>query len=37
MFGRIQVPRLKAMAQPLVDRALEQLDAVEREVQGVPD
>jgi len=37
MFGRIQVPRLKLLAQPLVDRALEQLDAVEREVQGVSD
>lgn len=37
MFGRIQVPRLKLLAQPLVDRALQQLDAVEREVQGVSD
>ena len=37
MFGRIQIPRLKAMAQPLVDRALERLDVVERSVQGVPD
>ena len=37
MFGRIQIPRLKLLAQPLVDRALEQLDAVEREVQGVSD
>jgi hypothetical protein len=37
MFGRIQVPRLKLLAQPLVDRALEQLDQVEREVQGVSD
>lgn len=37
MFGRIQIARLKAMAQPLVDRALERLDAVERSVQGVPD
>jgi hypothetical protein len=36
MFGRIQVPRLKVLAQPLVDRALERLDEVEREVQGVP-
>jgi len=37
MFGRIQIPRLKLLAQPLVDRALEQLDQVEREVQGVSD
>ena len=37
MFGRIQVPRLKLLAQPLVDRALQQLDQVEREVQGVSD
>ena len=37
MFGRIQVPRLKVLAQPLVDRAMEQLDEVERHVQGVPD
>lgn len=37
MFGRIQIPRLKAMAQPLLDRALERLDVVERSVQGVPD
>ena len=37
MFGRIQVPRLKLLAQPLVDRALQQLDDVEREVQGVSD
>ena len=37
MFGRIQVPRLKAMAQPLVDRALERLDVVERSVQSAPD
>ena len=37
MFGRIQVPRLKLLAEPLVDRALEQLNAVEREVQGVSD
>jgi hypothetical protein len=36
MFGRIQVPRLKLLAQPLVDRALEQLDEVERQVHGVP-
>jgi hypothetical protein len=35
MFGRIQVPRLKVLAQPLVDRALERLDEVEREIQGV--
>jgi hypothetical protein len=35
MFGRIQVPRLKLLAQPLVDRALEQLDQVEREGHGV--
>jgi len=35
MFSRIQVPRLKVLAQPLVDRALERLDAVERETQGV--
>jgi uncharacterized protein DUF4202 len=35
MFGRIQVPRLKRLAQPLVDRALEQLDEVERQVHGV--
>jgi hypothetical protein len=37
MFGRIQIPRLKQLAQPLLDRALVQLDAVERSVQGVPD
>ena len=37
MFGRIQIPRLKDMAQPLLDRALERLDVVERSVQGVPD
>jgi hypothetical protein len=37
MFGRIQIPRLKDMARPLVDRALQQLDAVEREVQDMPD
>ena len=35
MFGRIQVPRLKRLAQPLVDRALERLDEVERQVHGV--
>ena len=37
MFGRIQIPRLKQLAQPLLDDALLQLDAVERSVQGVPD
>jgi hypothetical protein len=37
MFGRIQIPRLKPLAQPLLDSALLQLDAVERSVQGVPD
>ena len=37
MFGRIQIPRLKQLAQPLLDSALLQLDAVERSVQGVPD
>src|SRR4029079_5866251 len=37
MFGRIQIPRLKDMARPLVDRALQQLDAVEREVQDMRD
>ena len=37
MFGRIQIPRLKQLAQPLLDQALVQLDAVERSVQGVPD
>ena len=37
MFGRIRVPRLTLLAQPLVDRALEQLAEVEREVQGVSD
>jgi hypothetical protein len=37
MFGRIRVPRLKQLAQPLLDRALEQLDAVERAVPGVRD
>jgi len=37
MLGRIQIPRLKDMARPLVDRALQQLDAVEREVQDMPD
>ena len=37
MFGRIQIPRLKLLAQPLVDSALQQLDVVERQVQGVSD
>jgi hypothetical protein len=37
MFGRIQIPRLRQLAQPLLDSALLQLDAVERSVQGVPD
>lgn len=37
MFGRIQIPRLKLLAQPLVESALQQLDAVERQVQGVSD
>jgi hypothetical protein len=37
MFGRIQIPRLKQLAQPLLDSALLQLDAVERSVQDVPD
>jgi hypothetical protein len=35
MFERIQIPRLKVLAQPLVERALERLDEAEREVQGV--
>ena len=35
MFGRIQIPRLKQLAQPLLDSALLQLDAVERSVQGM--
>jgi hypothetical protein len=37
MFERIQVPRLKLLAQPLIDRALQQLDGVETAVQGAPD
>ena len=37
MFGRIQIPRLKLLAQPLIDRALQQLDSVETAVQGAPD
>ena len=37
MFGRIQVPRLKLLAEPLIERALEQLDAVDKAVQGAPD
>lgn len=37
MFERIQIPRLKVLAQPLLDRALQQLDAVETAVQGAPD
>ena len=37
MFERIQIPRLKLLAQPLIDRALQQLDAVETAVQGAPD
>jgi len=37
MFGRIQIPRLKLLAQPLIDRALQQLDGVETAVQGAPD
>ena len=37
MFGRIQIPRLKLLAQPLIDRALQQLDTVETAVQGTPD
>ena len=37
MFGRIQIPRLKLLAQPLLDRALQQLDGVETAVQGAAD
>ncbi len=37
MFGRIQIPRLKLLAQPLIDRALQQLDSVETAVQRAPD
>jgi uncharacterized protein DUF4202 len=37
MFGRIQIPRLKLLAQPLLDRALQQLDGVETAVQSAPD
>jgi len=37
MFGRIQIPRLKLLAQPLIEHALQQLDAVETAVQGAPD
>ena len=37
MFGRIQIPRLKLLAQPLIDRALQQLDGVETAVQGAAD
>jgi hypothetical protein len=37
MFGRIQIPRLKQLAQPHLDDTLLQLDAVERSGQGVPD
>jgi hypothetical protein len=37
MFERIRIPRLKGLAQPLFDGALQQLDAVETAVQGAPD
>ena len=37
MFGRIQIPRLTLLAQPLINRALQQLDTVETAVQGAPD
>lgn len=37
MFGRIQIARLKLLAEPLIDRALEQLDAVEAAPHGAPD
>jgi hypothetical protein len=37
MFGRIQIPRLKSLAEPLIEHALEQLDAVEAAPQGAPD
>lgn len=37
MFERIQIPRLKLLGQPLIDRALQQLDGVETAVQGAPD
>jgi hypothetical protein len=37
MFGRIQIPRLTLLAQPLLDRALQQLDSLETAVQGSPD
>lgn len=37
MFERIQIPRLKALARPLIERAHQQLDALETAVQGTPD
>lgn len=37
MFERIQIPRLKVLAQPLIARAHQQLDAVETALQGTPD
>ena len=37
MFERIQIPRLKVLAQPLIERAYQRLDAVETALQGTPD
>jgi hypothetical protein len=37
MFSRIQIPRLKMLAEPLIASALEQLDAVEAAPQGAAD
>ena len=37
MFERIQIPRLKVLAQPLIARAHQQLDAAETALQGTPD
>jgi hypothetical protein len=37
MHGRIQIPRLKLLADPLIARALEQLEAVETAPQSAAD
>ena len=37
MFERIQIPRLKELARPLIERARQQLDAVETAVLGASD
>ena len=37
MFERIQIPPLKVLARPLIERAYQQLDALETAVQGTPD